>query len=90
MYLSRLLFDVNKRLKLNRLNNNNKNYENYGSNVQASYVALTFGGDQYYSLDINSDRLLIPEKVPSIVEHLYPQSTGDFINNKYAFIRKLR
>jgi len=53
--------------------------------VQANYVALTFGDDQYYSLDINSDRLLIPEKVPLIVKHLYPQSTGDFKNNKYVF-----
>jgi len=48
--------------------------------VQANYVALTFGDDQYYSLDTNSDRLLIPGKVPLIVKHLYPQSTGDFKN----------
>ncbi|XP_022160119.1 hapless 2-like [Myzus persicae] len=60
-----------------KLSNNNKNYKNDESNVQANYVALTFGDDQYYSLDINNDRLLIPEKVPSIIEHLYPQSTDD-------------
>jgi len=47
--------------------------------VQAKYIALTFGDDQYYSLDINNDRLLIPEKVPSIVEHLNPQSIGEKI-----------
>ncbi|XP_060878381.1 hapless 2-like [Metopolophium dirhodum] len=60
-----------------KLSNNNKNYENDESTVQANYVALTFGDDQYYSLDTNSDRLLIPEKVPLIVKHLYPQSTDD-------------
>jgi len=53
--------------------------------VQANYVALTFGDDQYYSLDINNDRLLIPEEVPLIVKHLYPQSTGDLKNNIYVF-----
>lgn len=47
--------------------------------MQAKYIALTFGDDQYYSLDINNDRLLIPEKVPSIVEHLNPQSIGEKI-----------
>lgn len=71
---------------MNRLSNNNNKYENDESNVQANYVALTFGDDQYYSLDLKNDRLLIPEKVPSIVEHLYPQSTGNFINNKYLCI----
>lgn len=45
--------------------------------MQAKYVALTFGDDQYYSLDINNDRLLIPEKVSSIVEHVNPQAIGE-------------
>jgi len=40
-------------------------------------VSLTFEDDQYYSLDIDNDRLLIPENVPSVVEHLYPQAISD-------------
>lgn len=40
-------------------------------------MSLTFGDDQYYSLDIDCDRLLIPERVPPVVQHLYPQATGD-------------
>jgi len=45
--------------------------------VEAKYVALIFGDDQYYSLDINSDRILIPEKISSIDELHNPQSIGD-------------
>lgn len=45
--------------------------------MQAKYVALTFDDDQYYSLDINNDRLLIPEKMSSIVEHVNPQAIGE-------------
>jgi len=66
-----------QKIKLHRLSTKNKNYTNSESTVQANYVSLTFEDDQYYSLDIDHDRLLIPEKVPSVVEHLYPQATGD-------------
>lgn len=68
------------------MSNDNNNYENNESTVQANYVALKFGDDQYYSLDINNDRLLIPEKVPLIVKHLYPQSTGDFKINIIYYV----
>lgn len=57
----------------------NKNYKNSDSTVEANYTSLTFGEDQYYSLDIDHDRLLIPGKVPSVVEHLYPQTIGNHI-----------
>ncbi|KAE9545586.1 hypothetical protein AGLY_001129 [Aphis glycines] len=60
-----------------KLSNNDQAYENDETTVQAKYIALTFGDDQYYSLDINNDRLLIPEKVSSIVEHVNPQAIDD-------------
>lgn len=65
-----------------RLNTDEKNFKNSDSTVEANYVALKFGDDQYYSLDIDRDRLLIPGKVSSVVEHIYPQATGDCKNNK--------
>lgn len=54
----------------------NKTYKNNDSTTQAYYVSLTFGDNQYYSLDIDRDRLLIPRKVPSVIEYLYPEATG--------------
>lgn len=64
------------------MNSDEKNVKNCDSTVEADYVALKFGDDQYYSLDIDRDRLLIPGKVSSVVEHIYPQATGDCKNNK--------
>lgn len=54
----------------------NKTYKNNASTIQANYVSLTFGDNQYYSLDIDRDRLLIPRKVSSVIEYLYPEATG--------------
>lgn len=48
--------------------------------MQTKFVDLTFGDNQYYSLDVDRDRLLIPRKVPSVVEHQYPQAVGDYKN----------
>lgn len=56
------------------MSSKNKNYKNSKSTVQANYVALTFEDNQYYSLDVDHDRLLIPEKVLPVMEHLYPQA----------------
>uniref|UniRef100_A0A2S2Q980 Generative cell specific-1/HAP2 domain-containing protein n=1 Tax=Sipha flava TaxID=143950 RepID=A0A2S2Q980_9HEMI len=57
-----------------KLSTKNKNYKNKDSTMQTNFVALTFGDNQYYSLDVDRDRLLIPRKVPPIVEHQYPQA----------------
>uniref|UniRef100_A0A2S2PS82 Protein HAPLESS 2-B n=1 Tax=Schizaphis graminum TaxID=13262 RepID=A0A2S2PS82_SCHGA len=69
-----------------KLSNNNQTYENDETNVEAKYVALTFGDDQYYSLDINSDRILIPEKMSSLVELHNPQSIDD--PKKYLIVNE--
>lgn len=70
-----------------RLSSENKYYKNKQLSTEAHFVALTFGDDQYYSLNIETDRLLIPEKVSSDVEHLYPQATGIF--NKTDVVKNI-
>jgi len=76
------------------LNTKNKNYKDINSNNGVNYMSLTFGDNQYYSLDIDRDRLLIPIKVPSVIEYLYPQATGNYILKKFlqlhikSYIRK--
>lgn len=46
--------------------------------MEENYVSLAFEGNQYYSLDIDRDRLLIPGKLLPVVEHLYPQTISDY------------
>lgn len=58
------------------MNNINKTYKNNDSTIQAKYVTLALGDNQYYSLDTDRDRLLIPRKVSSVIEYLYPEATG--------------
>lgn len=72
------------------MSSENKTYKNIDSTVQANYVSLSFGDNQYYSLDIDCDRLLIPRKVSSVVEYLYPEATGYCKKNNVIFKLKHR